>query len=282
MKFKAIRLCVLFTLCVVSLCFTNNASAQNRRTMSAQGRGGEPAMSEENKRAMSEIKMLQETLNERRAQEDRQRQVLEELRQAVNAVSAGRQQPQQARQQNNQVQSSYPTQQQRVTSGSTLSKIEAAEREEIQALEKKFSMEMKVAQREIELLKKQLEVANRQIDRYSAASSNNMGQSAASFSNSNRPATISTKQRGQSQNRQVSVQQQKAQNKKQPKSQPKPKNNRREMSPAQAPAAAQSSGAIDLPPDIKQLQEQLKRRQEMQAEQMKLIKELQQQAATMK
>lgn len=281
MKFKAIRLCVLFTLCVVTLCFTNNVSAQNRRNMPTQSRGGEPAMSEENKRAMSEIKMLQETLNERRAQEDKQRQVLQELREAVDAVSRGRQQPQQVRQQNNPVQSSYSTQQQRrVTSGSTLSKIEAAEREEIQALEKKFSMEMQVAKREIDLLKKQLEIANRQIDRYAATSSSNIGQSAASFSESHRPATMSPQQKSQPQRRQAAVQPQKVQNKKQSKSQPKPRDNRREMRPTQAPA--QSGGPIDLPPDIKQLQEQLKRRQEMQAEQMKLIKELQQQAATMK
>ena len=156
------RLHRIFACCVIALFSVCSASAQQPM----KARQGQYSI--ENRKAQKEIEMMRKMLRERRAQQEQQRELLNELQNSISALE-GREN------QNAPVISSstkalrQSTTPHYVTSGSTLSQIEAQERlaEEV----RKHKIEMQIANNEIELLKKQLDIANRQLDNCQRGSS---------------------------------------------------------------------------------------------------------------
>lgn len=262
MKSRNIRLFTVFTIFILALLSDVSVFGQTRQSRGFQQTSNQGGLStsDENRKAQAEIEMMREMINQRRAQQEQQRALLQELQQAINVASPEAIPNQQ--QYHNWEQEDPISQRQRVTSGSTLSMIEAQEREDISILEQKFNMEIQVAQREIEMLKKQLEIANRQLSQCQAGTVTH-NTAANSFNNTNvssrRVSKTEQSQRQQpiSQKTKVAKKQNERQ---QVKAQPRQEN--------EADKAARA--------EIEMMQKMLQERRAQQEQQMKLIRDLQQ------
>lgn len=257
MKSRNIRLFTVFTIFILALLSNVSIFGQTRQSrgfQQASNQGGLPT-SDENRKAQAEIEMMREMITQRRAQQEQQRVLLQELQQAINVASPEAIPNQQ--QYHNWEQEDPISQRQRVTSGSTLSIIESQEREDLSILEQKFNMEIQVAQREIEMLKKQLEIANRQLSQCQAGTVTH-NTAANSFNNTNVSSRrVSRTEQPISQKTKVAKKQNERQ---QVKAQPRQEN--------EANKAARA--------EIEMMQKMLQERRAQQEQQMKLIRDLQQ------
>lgn len=159
---------------LVTMLFVNGAHAQKRQKgrqsqeTNIQNPTGQNQMSLKDQQTLSEIEMMRREIRERRKWQEKQQREMEELKQLLDGEmpSNSAKQPIYNEPVYNDEQPIYvPTHSnQRVTSGSVLSQIEAQEREEMVQLQQKYDMEIQVAQKEIQMLQKQLQIANRQLD----------------------------------------------------------------------------------------------------------------------
>lgn len=251
---------------VFMLISTASISAQTGQSRGFQQTSNQNrvSMSDGDRQAQEEIEMMRDMIRQRREQQEQQRALLQELQQAVDAADPSSSQSHQSQQQNWH-QEGPVSQRQRVTSGSTLSMIEAEERADIDMLEQKFNMEMQVAQREIDLLKKQLEIANRQLNQCQAGT---VTYNTASNAFNNMPAQSRTS-RARQQSQQAQRQQTVSQKAKAPKKQTVKQ--QAQPQPKQESATDQAARA-----EIEMMQKMLQERRAQQEQQMKLIRDLQQ------
>lgn len=236
---------ILITSCFILLSVVNSTvmgqvSRQTTRNQTSQ-----------NSQALSEIEEMRKMLRDRKAHQEEQRRLLQELQKAVSGTDEPANSPSAGSIPTAGTGNAHNTQY--VTSESTLSKLEAIEllnKERVQ-----HDADMKSARKEIDLLKRQLEIANKQMDSYQRPASSS--QAAAS----RRTAPLGNKQtQGRTNARQAAQQQQQFNN----------TFGNYEPEPQRSEKDRKASDEIDV------LRKMLREKQEFQDQQRKLIQELQQ------
>lgn len=250
-----IKHCIVSALCITALFVNVNLSAQIRQSRVGQSniqntQDGTGQMSIENKQALREIEMMRQMIRERQEQHAEQRRVLQELQQVINGDA-----PMSTTQSQYEDRQPSYQQQERVTSGSVLSQMEAEEREDMGALQQKYNLEIQVAQKEIEMLKKQLAIANRQLDQCQSSSlsvNNNSYEDNLNIPSSSRSKSPKT----------VKPQKQRKVKQKTPQAQ-------QSVEPEMSSANKQAMREIEM------MRQMLQERQQQEAEQRKILQDLQ-------
>lgn len=159
---KSINIKSVVSVFFVSALLISGSVQAQRKSVRTQSESRQPQMSIESQQTMSEIEMMRNTIQERRRIQEQQQREMDELKLVIRGQLPESGQPTYVKHTEPSYTSS-PKQHQRVTSGSVLSQIETYEREEIVELQHKYDMEIRIAQKEIEMLHQQLEIANRQL-----------------------------------------------------------------------------------------------------------------------
>lgn len=166
----------LFLISCLILFFSTTQNVVMAQTPQSQSRTQQSFNSDE----MREIEEMKQMVRERKEHQRQQEQILKDLENAIanlnsetNVQSKETSKPNTVvlkRTTSSNVSTTQPAnyydagRPKYVTSESILSRLEAME--QLNELKKQYEMDMKASQREIELLKKQLAIANEQIDRY--------------------------------------------------------------------------------------------------------------------